>query len=318
VRLSIDVAVVAFNRYDLTERCLRHLREQTRPHRVLFGDDGSTDQTAERLARDWPGVHVVASRENRGFARATNAAAAAGTGDVVVLLNNDVDCRPDFLERLVAPLERDPALGSVAALCVRPDEAVIDSVGLTTDRTLSAFPRLRGRPVAEAASTHPVLLGPAGTAGAYRREVWNALGGLDERIFAYGEDFDLALRARAAGWATTAATDAVGVHLGSATFGHNTAFQRRQGGFGRGYLVRRYGLLRSRAAARIALTEALVVGGDAVVARDLQALRGRVDGWRAGGGLPRRAVPPPAALDQEITLRDSIALRRGVYTPKTV
>ena len=41
---------------------------------------------------------------------------AAGDGDVVVLLNNDVDCRPDFLERLVAPLERDPALGSVAAL----------------------------------------------------------------------------------------------------------------------------------------------------------------------------------------------------------
>jgi glycosyltransferase involved in cell wall biosynthesis len=276
-------------------------------------DDGSTDGTAERLAREWPEVRVIANAENRGFARASNAAVAAGDGDVVVLLNNDVDCDPDFLERLVEPLERDERVGSVAALCVRPGGERIDSLGLTADRTLSPFPRLQGRPVTEAGSPSPVLVGPAGTAAAYRRAAWDALGGLDERIFAYSEDFELALRLRTAGWGTAAATGARCVHAGSASFGRRTAWQRRNGGFSRGYLARRYRLLRGRAAARTALTEALVVAGDAVLSRDLAALRGRVDGWRAAAELPRLAPPPAVAIDHGISLRDAIALRRGVY-----
>jgi N-acetylglucosaminyl-diphospho-decaprenol L-rhamnosyltransferase len=313
VALSIDVAVVAFNRYDLTSSCLEHLAAQTREHRLLVCDNGSTDDTAERIAADWPRASLVRTEENRGFAQACNAAVALGSGDVVVLLNNDVDCRPDFLERLVAPLERDPRLGSVAALMVRPGGDRIDSVGLTTDATLSGFPRLQGRPVAQAGSPRPVLAGPAGTAGAYRRSAWDAAGGLDERIFAYSEDFDLAVRLRAAGWETVAAPDAVGVHLGSATHGHRTAWQRRHGGFGRGYLIRRYGLLRGRTALRTALTEALVVAGDAVLSRDLAALEGRIAGWRAAAGLPARALPPETAIDRGITLREAINLRRGVY-----
>jgi GT2 family glycosyltransferase len=311
--LSIDVAVVAFNRYDLTSSCLAHLAAQTREHRVLVCDVGSTDGTAERVAADWPTAAITRMEDNRGFAQASNAAVCLGSGDVVVLLNNDVDCRPDFLERLVAPLQRDPDLGSVAALMVRPDRRRIDSVGLTADATLSGFPRLQGRPVGEATAPRPVLLGPAGTAGAYRRSAWEALGGLDEGMFAYSEDLDLALRLRAAGWGTAAATDAVGVHLGSATFGHRSAWQRRHGGYSRAYLIRRYSLLRGRYGPRTALTEAVAVAGDAVISRDLAALRGRLAGWRAAAGLPRRALPPEAAIDRDISLRDAINLRRSVY-----
>jgi GT2 family glycosyltransferase len=311
--LSIDVAVVAFNRYDLTSSCLTHLAAQTREHRLIVCDNGSTDGAGERVAADWQAATHLRMETNRGFAEACNATIAAGNGDVVVLLNNDVDCRPDFLERVVAPLEADPAVGSVAALCIRPGGERIDSIGLTMDRTLSPFPRLQGQPVAEASSPATVLVGPAGTAAAYRRSAWEQVDGLDERIFAYGEDFDLALRLRAAGWETVGAPDAAGIHLGSATHGHRTARQRRNGGFGRAYLMRRYGILRGRAALRAAFTEALVIAGDAVISRDVEALRGRLAGWRAAAGLPRRQLPPAAAFDEGITLRDAIDLRRGVY-----
>jgi N-acetylglucosaminyl-diphospho-decaprenol L-rhamnosyltransferase len=313
VSLTIDVAVVAFNRYDLTRSCLEHLARQTREHRLLICDNGSTDGTAERIAAEWPAAELVRTEDNRGFAEACNAAVGLGDGDVVVLLNNDVDCRPDFLERLVAPLEADTGLGSVAALCVRPGGERIDSIGLTTDLTLSGFPRHQGRPVERAGDPRPVLVGPAGTAAAYRRSAWDAVGGLDERIFAYSEDFDLAVRLRAAGWDTTAAPDAVGVHLGSATHGHRSAWQRRHGGFGRAYLMRRYGLLRGRTAPRTLLTEAIVVAGDAVITRDFAALRGRLAGWRAAAGLPERPPPPRAAIDHDIGLREALNLRRGVY-----
>jgi GT2 family glycosyltransferase len=304
--LSVDVVIPVRNHWELTESCLRHLAAQTRPHRAIVVDNGSTDGTPERLAREWPDVHVLGRAG--GFSAVCNAGAAAGDGDVVVLLNNDADCRPDFLAELLAPLERDPALGTVAALCLRPGGREIDSVGITCDATLSAFARLQGRPVADAGAAAPVLTGPAGTAGAYRRTAWTQVGGLDETFTAYHEDFELALRLRAAGWPTVAAPSAVCTHLGSASYGSRSAWQRRHGGFGRGYVLRRYGLLRGRTAPRTALTEALAVAADALSSRDLAAARGRLDGWRAGAGLPPRRRPPQA-IDASIGFRAALALR---------
>jgi len=310
---TIDVVIVAYNRYELTASCLAHLAAQTVPHQVILVDNGSSDGTAGRAATDWPDARVLTFAEGRGFAEACNRGAAAGSGEVVVLLNNDVDCEPGFLDRVTAPFAGAPRLGSVAALTLQPGGRRIDSLGLVADPTLACFPRLQGRAVDAAASPGYVLTGPAGAAAAYRRTAWEEVGGMDERIFAYMEDFDLALRLRAAGWSTVAATDARGVHLGSASHGHRSASQRRYGGFGRGYVLRRYGVLRSRAALRALATEAVVVLGDIVISRDLAALGGRVAGWRAGARAPRLRFPPREAIDTTISCRRSLALRRGAY-----
>jgi N-acetylglucosaminyl-diphospho-decaprenol L-rhamnosyltransferase len=212
VSSSVDVVIVTCNRYELTESCLRHLAGQTIDHCAIVVDNGSTDDTPARLRADWPDVRLVALDRNHGFAVGSNRGVAAGSGEVVVLLNNDVTCRADFLERLLAPF-RDASVGSVASLMLQPGEETIDSVGLTADVTLAGFPRLHGLPVARARDPRPVLAGPAGTAAAYRREAWELLGGLDEAIFTHMEDFDLALRLRTAGWEPAAAPDAVGVHV---------------------------------------------------------------------------------------------------------
>ena len=58
-----------------------------------------------------------------------------------------------------------------------------------------------------------MLAGPTGAAGAYRREAWDDVGGLDEGVRFYGEDVDLALRLRAAGWSSAAVSAATAVHL---------------------------------------------------------------------------------------------------------
>lgn len=313
---SIDVVIPTHNGWELTRSCLEHLIGQSAPHTVIVCDNGSSDGTPARIRDAFPHVRVLELGANVGFPSACNRGVGAGSSDAVVLLNNDVDCRPDFLERLVAPLA-DDRVGSVAALLLRPGEERIESFGLAADPTLAGYPRLRDLPVSEAQAVDPVLLGPSGAGGAYRRRAWEAVGGLDEGVFMYGEDVELALRLRAAGWSAAAAMDAVAVHVGSASAAHRSPWQRYQGGFARGYFLRRYGVLRGRTAPRALATEAIVVVGDTVVfSRDLAALKGRIAGWRAGGRRPRNPQPPRDAIERRITFWDSLRLRVGVYTER--
>ena len=69
---SMDVVIVTHNRRELTDCCLRHLRAQTIAHRVIVVDNGSTDDTRERLHADWPEVRLEPLDRNRGFAVGSN------------------------------------------------------------------------------------------------------------------------------------------------------------------------------------------------------------------------------------------------------
>ena len=231
--------------------------------------------------------------ENAGFARAVNAGIAAGGSELVVLLNNDVDCAPDFLERLAKPFA-DASVGSAAPLLLRPSGERIDALGIVADATLACFVRLQGAAAADARSA-----GRAAAARAARRRGRlpprgaGGVGGIDERIFMYGEDLDLALRLCAAGWRAVAPAPARSTRAARRPASARAA-QRERGGFGRGYLLRRYGVLRGRAAPRALLTELIVVAGDLVISRDAAALRGRLAGWRAARGGERRQAPREA------------------------
>jgi GT2 family glycosyltransferase len=309
---SVDVIIPTYGGWEFTRRCLDHLRRQTIDHAVIVADNASTDGTAEQVREAFPEVRLVETGGNCGFAVACNRGAAAGDGDIVVLVNNDVECQPNFLENLVAAFE-DERVGMAAGALVKPDGQTIDGVGIFADVTLTGFARLHNRAVADLTSERPALTGPSGGAGAYRRTAWEAVRGLDERIFIYSEDLDLAFRIRAAGWHATVVPDAVGVHLGSATMGIRSAWQRYQAAFSRGYLLRRYGVLTGPARLRTLASEVVVVVGDAVLSHDLSAFRGRIAGWRHARGLPRLEMPPRECLDSTIGFFESLRLRRIAY-----
>jgi N-acetylglucosaminyl-diphospho-decaprenol L-rhamnosyltransferase len=312
---SIDVVIPVHNRADLTERCLESLQAQTVSHTVIVCDNASTDGTPARVREAFPEVRLVELGANLGFAAACNRGVSRGSGEIVVLLNNDVVCRPDFLARVVTPFRDSTRVGSVAALLLTPSEETIESFGVVVDPTLAGYPRLRDMPARDAQVRGTVLTGPSGAAAAFLRRAWDSVGGLDEGAFAYAEDVDLALRLRTARWEAECARDAIAVHIGSASAGSRSAWQRYQGGFSRGYFLRRYGVLRTPHAARALAAEAIVVLGDAVIfSHDLAALRGRLAGWRAARGRSRNPWPPQDAIDSRITFLESLRLRFSVYT----
>jgi N-acetylglucosaminyl-diphospho-decaprenol L-rhamnosyltransferase len=307
MRHSVDVVITTHQGWEFTRRCLEHLGLQSVGHRVIVSDGASTDGTPERLRALFPHVTLIAHTDDPGYAGATNAGVAAGDSDVIVLLNNDAFCRPDFLEQLVAAFD-DERVGAVAPLTLQSDERTIDSVGLTLDVTLAPFIRLQGRPVAEARSRRPVLVSPGGGADAYRRLAWLEAGGFDERLSFYGADVDLGLRIRSLGWTTVAAPDAVATHMRSATSGHRSRRARESGGWARGFLLRRWSILRTRSFARALVTEALVSMGDIALSRDTVAVRSRINGWKCATRVPRQAVPP-GAVDPDIGFVESLRLR---------
>jgi hypothetical protein len=71
--------------------------------------------------------------------------------------------------------------------------------------------------------------------------------------------------------------------------------------------------MQSRSAARAFMTESTVVVGDAILARDLRALQGRLAGWRAANALPPSPKPPREAIDEAMSFFESMRLRRVIY-----
>lgn len=308
--MRADVIVVTYRARDIIGPCLDALlRQMPADWTLTVADNASDDGTADLVAQDFPAVRVLRLEENRGFGAGNNAAALGGDGEAVVLVNSDAFVEPGCLEALVAPLDGDPSVGMVAGLTLMPGAGdVVDSFGIELDATLAAYNRLRHRPLVAGAppAGGGVLAGPSGSLAAYRRTAWEAAGGFDETLFAYAEDVDLALRLRAAGWRPAGAGGARAVHLGGASIGVDSPAQREWAGFGRGFVLRRYGVLRGRAAPRAVCFEALVVGFGLLRHRTTVPLRARVAGWRAAGG--RRVAVDATALDPAIGPRK--ALRR--------
>lgn len=304
--MTIDVVIVTWRSGRRVLRCLERLSAQAKRHATWVVDNASEDETVTRIRADFPDVHILELDRNIGFGAAVNAGVALGSGEVIVLVNDDVELEDNALAALVAPLT-DREVGMVAGLTTIPGAPLVDGFGIEVDVTLAAYNRLRMEPVT---GKPGVLLGPSGGFAAYRRAAFEAVGGFDERLFAYGEDVDLALRLRLAGWRAAEAIDARGIHVGGASVGVDSPRQRWLAGFARAFLLRRYGVLHSRHTARALAIEALVLATGLMRGRTLAHVRGRRQGWRAGAG---RSLPvPPDAINREIGVRESLRrLRRG-------
>ncbi|HEV2791658.1 MAG TPA: glycosyltransferase family 2 protein [Solirubrobacterales bacterium] len=301
------VYIPNFNGAAQLGRTLRGLGEQTRPVDVVLVDNGSSDDSVELARRELPEVAVLEMGGNLGFGPAINRAVAERPADPVILLNNDAEPEPRFVEALLDGLGE--GVETVAGVLVQERAPeLIDSAGVVADATLMGFDHLHGEPLG-AAMGAPDPLGPTGGAALYRRAALEAVGGFDERIFLYYEDLDLALRIAAAGGRCRLAPEARALHAYSASLGAASARKYAWTGWSRGYMLRRYGVARNpRLAARALATEGVLCAGQILRDRTAAGLRGRLLGWRDAAGLEQRDTDGAPLLD--ISAREALARRR--------
>ena len=206
---SLEIVTVTHNSAAMIGGLLQSVRRHLPGVRVIVVDSASADETVA-IARGAECAQVIELGENVGFGRASNRGVAEVEAPVSALLNPDVELLDDSLLRLAAEAVRgDAPERLLAPLVLASDGSRQDSVhpGPGTAPALAAallpFTRLPARiaaPMAPWRACTPRRVGWAvGCALVARTETLRRLGPFDERIFLYGEDLELGLRARDAG-----------------------------------------------------------------------------------------------------------------------
>ena len=291
---------------DRAGELLQSLKANGEGFETIVVDNGTGSAELVRAAAALDGARVLALDSNAGYSRAVNEAACEAQGEVLVLLNDDSVVGPRYVERIAAAV--DPAQGFTMAAGVMCDVGspdLIDSAGIELDWTLLAFDYLNGEPVERLDGPVADPIGPSGSNAAYWRDAFLEVGGFDERIFAYLEDVDVALRLRRAGGFCRLAKTALGVHEHSATLGSGSRRKNYLMGYGRGYLLRKWHLITPRRLPGIIARELYLGVGQALMDRNLGGLHGRIDGLRAG----RATEPYPGPLPNPPTLLATLRRR---------
>jgi len=220
------VVIVNWNRRDFLRACLASLARQTGVEfETIVVDNGSCDGSAE-LAETEFAARVIRNSGNRGFCAANNQGIGAARGEFVALLNNDAEAEPGWLAALLRACMRAPEVGMAASkVLVWEDPRRIDKVGHLIYPDGQNRGRGSGALDIGQFDREEEVLWPDGCAAMYRKEMLDRIGGFDEDFFAYGDDAELGLRARIAGWKCIYTPEAVVRHHRGSTLGKDSAWR---------------------------------------------------------------------------------------------
>lgn len=225
--VSISIIIVNWNTKEFLKRCIDSVPAACGklPYEVVVVDNASSDGSSAYLKEHYPDVVLISNSENYGFARACNQGAFRARGKYLFLLNPDTVLYQDCLVRLKDFSEQGSWVGIVGARLLDRKGRVQNSVRrfptlgrlLLRDTVLGrVLPRYRKErlnrylPLADAAKVDQV----SGAAFLIKRELWRALGGMDNRFFMFYEEVDLCLRVKEMGYNVFYLPSASVTHLG--------------------------------------------------------------------------------------------------------
>ena len=214
----VVTVVLNWHGRDDTLECLRALAMVSyRPHSVVLLDNGCTQFSAAEITGILPDAEYIHVDENLGFAGGANLGmrhALASGAAFIWFVNNDARPEPDALTELVAVAQREPPAAIVGAKILQlQNPRRLDSIALDVDLRSGRL-YLKGHNELDEGQYDDVGEVSAVTACAMlvSRAACERLDGFDAQFFAYLEDADLCLRARAVGFRIAAAPRARVLH----------------------------------------------------------------------------------------------------------
>lgn len=200
--MKASIIIPVWNGLPYLPACLEALQAQgDSDFEVIAVDNASSDGSADFIAQQYPQVRLLRNPVNRGFAGGCNKGLQVAEGELLILLNQDTQVQPGWLEALRERLA-DPRVGIVGCKILHPD-GWIQHAGGWIEWPLGIAHHLgQGEPDDtgqwDVARTVEYT---TGAAMAFRRDVVERIGLLDEGFWpAYFEDTDFCFRAREAGY----------------------------------------------------------------------------------------------------------------------
>lgn len=191
----VSIVIPNWNGKHLLQKHLGNVIRFSPSCEIVVTDDGSVDGSMEYVRKQYPQVICVEHPVQTGFAPNVNRGVKQSSGDIIILLNTDVEPEKGWLDQLLAHFQ-DPKVFAVGALekSHEKDGIVLRGRGLSKWEK-GFFVHSKG----DVDKTDTAWV--CGGSGAFRKSIWDKLGGMDE-LYApfYWEDIDLSYRALKAGY----------------------------------------------------------------------------------------------------------------------
>ena len=224
--LQLSVIIVSWNTKRLLTQCLESLACcQDLSLEIIVVDNASCDGTADIVREQFPQVILVENSANLGFARANNIGISRSSGNYLCLINSDVVIPKGCIEAMISYLDKHSDIGMLGPKMLLSDGTIGQSCmrfptvwnwfcsALALDtifRNSKVFGSFMMNDFKYDRTQDVDLL--TGWFWMLRREALNEVGGLDERFFMYGEDFDWPKRFHNAGWRVVFYHEAAAIH----------------------------------------------------------------------------------------------------------
>ena len=224
--MTTAVVILNWNGKKMLERFLPSVTAHTQGDaEVIIADNGSTDESLDFVRAQYPGLRIIELDKNYGFAGGYNRALQQVQADYYVLLNDDVEVTPGWIEPVVAQMQQHPD----TAIC-QPKLLMYDQrdtfeyaggAGGFLDKY--GYPFCRGRMFTSLEqdngqyNTPGEIFWASGAAMFVRADVWHQLGGLDDDFFAHMEEIDFCWRAKNAGYRVEYCPQSTVFHVGGGT-----------------------------------------------------------------------------------------------------
>ncbi len=209
----VSVIVLNYNGAPSVRQCLESIRSQTySPDEIIFVDNNSTDGSADDAQRLFPEMRVIRNSRNLGFAEGNNEGIRSSSGDLVLLANNDIVLDPNAISSLINSLHDDT--GIVGGLIYYSNGGKIWAYGGYFDpATGMHWHLLQGTSRGYLAPKSREVDYVPGALLLVRRSLLDKVGLLDQYFFLYGDDIDLALKARRLGYSVMVTSSATANHI---------------------------------------------------------------------------------------------------------
>jgi len=219
----ISVIILNYNGEDYIEECLDSVLDQTyEPLEIIVVDNASNDSSLEILKEKYSSkIKLIESNTNLGFAGGNNLALDYTKGEFIALLNNDAVADRRWIEEFMSAVNRcDGTFGMWASkILFYDDREIIDTAGHLIYPDGLNRGRGKGEKDKGQYDKEEEVFFPSGCAAIYRKEMLNIIGFFDPDFFAYGDDTDLGMKARIAGWKCNYVPKSVVYHHSSAASG---------------------------------------------------------------------------------------------------